>query len=355
MSTIAHTRRFVVGVDTHAQNHVYAITTATGEIIDTKAFPTSHAGIHRAMNWVTRRTDNTDEILWVVEGAASYGALLTAAVSSAGFQVAEAPQLGRHLTHGTGKSDTLDAQRIAVAALPIDEGLLRTPRAHDGVRAALRVLVSARDAMTGEHTREVNALTALLRTHDLGIDARRGLTGAQISEISRWRVRNEDLVAAAARAEAVRLATRIIALDEQLAGNKAQLTELITVSEAAPLLRQRGFGPVSVAICLTAWSHHGRIRSEAAFAALAGVNPIPASSGKTVRHRLNRGGDRRLNRALHMVALNRMTYDAETRAYVAKRRAEGRTTKEIRRCVKRYLARKVYRILSAAEPVPLAA
>jgi transposase len=126
MSTIAHTYRFVVGVDTHARNHVYAITTNVGEIIDTRIFPTSNSGINRAMNWVARRTDDTPETLWVIEGAASYRALLTAAVTTCGFRVDEAPQLGRHLAAGKGKTDTLDAQRIAVATLPVDEARLRT-------------------------------------------------------------------------------------------------------------------------------------------------------------------------------------------------------------------------------------
>ena len=183
--------------------------------------------------------------------------------------------------------------------------------------------------MAEERTRDINALTALLRTHDLGIDARRRLTNTQIHQVGCWRSRNEPLVQATARTEAMRLARRVTALDAELAGNLVELTELLQVSQGAALLAQPGFGPVATAICLMAWSHHGRIRSEAAFAALAGVNPIPASSGNTVRHRLNRGGDRRLNQALHMVALNRMTYDAETKAYVAKRQAEGRTTKEI--------------------------
>jgi len=101
-------------------------------------------------------------------------------------------------------------------------------------------------------------------------------------------------------------------------------------------------------VALTAWSHLGRIRSEAAFASLAGVNPIPASSGNTIRHRINQGGDRRLNRALHMAVVTRMRMDPRTRTYVERRTTEGRTTKEIRRCLKRYLARQIYRHLNAA-------
>ncbi|GGQ24731.1 transposase [Actinomadura coerulea] len=197
--------------------------------------------------------------------------------------------------------------------------------------ASLRVLVTARDHMTAERTATLNALIALLRVVDLGIDARKAVTGAQIATVARWRARDEKLGAATARAEAIRLAKRVLELDEQVAVNNARMTRLVQASQAAPLLDKTGIGPVTAAICLTAWSHHGRVRSEAAFAALAGVNPIPASSGNTVRHRLNRGGDRRLNRALHIAVLSRMTHDPKTRAYVERRRDQGRTTLPSRR------------------------
>jgi transposase len=192
----------------------------------------------------------------------------------------------------------------------------------------LRVLVTARHSMTTDRTRTVNALTALLRINDLGFDARKSLSGSQILEVSRWRVREEALAVSVARSEAVRLAKRIGDLDAEIKANGSRITELVEVSEVAPLLQESGFGPVTAAICLTAWSHQGRVRSEAAFASLAGVNPIPASSGNTVRHRLNRGGDRTLNKALHMVALTRMAFDPATIEYVAKRQAEGRTKKQ---------------------------
>lgn len=137
--------------------------------------------------------------------------------------------------------------------------------------------------------------------------------------------------------------------------NEKQLDEMVVVSEAAPLLKENGFGAISAAKCLTAWSHEGRVRNGAAFASLAGVNPIPASSGNTVRHRLNRGGDRALNSALHMVVVTRMTYDAQTREYVEKRRAEGCRDKEIRRCISRYMARRIYRTLNASSATKNAA
>ena len=111
------------------------------------------------------------------------------------------------------------------------------------------------------------------------------------------------------------------------------------------LLDQLGVGPIVAATVLAAWSHPGRCRNEAAFASLAGVAPIPASSGLTTRHRLNRCGDRQLNRAIHVIVLSRLRYDPETRAYVERRRAEGKTDREIRRCLKRYIARQLYRQL----------
>jgi transposase len=160
--------------------------------------------------------------------------------------------------------------------------------------------------MTGERTRHVNALVALLRIQDLDVDARRVPSTAQIRQISRWRARRDEVTVSVARDEAVRLATRILEIDQQLADNQRRLAELVSDSQAAPLLEMVGVGPVSAAVCLTIWSHPGRVRSEAAFASLAGVNPIPASSGNTVRHRLNRGGDRKLNRALHMIAISRI-------------------------------------------------
>ncbi len=154
-------------------------------------------------------------------------------------------------------------------------------------------LVASRNHMNSERTAAVNALTALLRVADLGIDARRPLTDSQITTAAAWRSRDEGLATATAHAEAIRLAKRVTTLEEELKTNTKRVTELVNNSPAQQLLNQPGIGPVTAAVALTASSHPGRVRSEAAFASLAGVNPIPASSGNTVRHRLNRGGDRR--------------------------------------------------------------
>lgn len=217
------------------------------------------------------------------------------------------------------------------------------------------MLVTARDMLAVERTKYVNALTALLRVTSLGIDARKPLSSTQFLEVAGWRSREETIELQVARAEAVRLARRVGELDTHIKENTTQMTELVKLSEGKELLELTGIGPVVAAVCVAAWSHQGRLRSEAAFASLAGVNPIPASSGNTVRHRLNRRGDRRLNKALHTAAMVRMTHDEETRAYVVKRTAEGKTLKEIRRCIKRFLARRIYKILESAEVLPLTA
>lgn len=359
MTTVAHSRPFIIGVDTHARTHTYALLAANGEQLGIETFPNTNAGRARAIAWAARRTGGDLGVLWVIEGAGSYGALLAGTVTRAGYGVVEAPRVYSRARRGAGKSDPLDAAAIAAAVLPLDEAHLRIPRQDDGIRAALRVLVAAREQMSLERTAKVNALIALLRTVDLGMDARKPLTDSQILEVSSWRARDEELALATARAEAVRLAKRIAALDVDLKDNHTRSTELLEASPAAPLLEETGVGTITAAVVYTAWSHLGRVRSEAAFAALAGVNPIPASSGNTVRHRLNRRGDRRLNSALHMATVVRMVHDPATRLYAERRKAEGKTPREIRRILKRYLARRLYRVLNALhvpdETVPIAA
>ena len=356
MPIVAHTQPFVIGVDAHARNHALAILACpAGEVVDEAQFPATVAGLQRAVAWVARRTGGDMDALWVIEGVGTYGARLASAVAAAGYPLAEAARMNARAHRGVGKSDVLDARRIAQAVLPLEVAHLRRPRADDGVRAAVRVLIASRDHISTERTAAINALTALVRVTALGIDARGPLTSAQIAAIGAWRARQEAVATRVARAEAVRLAKRVIAADQELAANTKQMTALVNSSPARGLLDQPGIGPVTAAVALAAWSHPGRVRSESAFASLAGVNPIPASSGNTVRHRINRGGDRRLNRALHMAVVTRMRMDPGTRTYVERRTAEGRTPREIRRCLKRYLARQIYRQLNAVADTPLAA
>jgi transposase len=353
MSIVAEEYTFVIGVDTHPATHSLALISATtGAVVDQSVFPTTPSGLDRALTWITRRVGN-DSVLVVIEGIGSYGAGLAERIGDAGLLVAEPAAMPAGQRRGVGKTDALDAVPIARSVLGVDSSRLRWPRA-TGPRVVLRVLVVAREQMVAERTRAINALTALLRTLDLGIDTRKPLSRSQIKVIARWRPRVEESVSPACRHEAIRLAKRIVALNGELVDNRKALDA--AVEETAPeLCELPGVGSVVAASVLTAWSHPGRVRSEAAFAALAGTCPIPASSGNTVRHRLNRGGDRRLNRALTTVVIVRMRTHAQTRTYVARRRAEGRSTKEVMRSLKRYITRQLYRTLAPAHPVPTGA
>lgn len=347
MTIVAKTFAYVIGADTHSRTHTFAVLDArTGARVDTQTFPTTPAGLSRAVAWIGRRTSGLADVLVAIEGVGSYGARLAGACQAAGYRVVESFPTPARERRGRGKSDEIDAELIARSVLSVDADQLRDPRQDAGVRAALRVLIGARELLNTDRTRSINALTALLRTVDLGIDARASLAKAQFAMIASWRTRQEDLATATARREAIRLARRVTACDDELAANRNEITTLVAASDGATLLSEPGIGAINAAVIITAWSHPGRVRSEAAFAVLAGVSPVPASSGNTTRHRLNRGGDRRLNRALSSIALTRMSHHPLTRAYVQRRRAEGRTTKEIRRSLKRYIARQLYRRLA---------
>ena len=348
MRTVAEEYDRVVGVDTHAATHTMTLLIgATGAVVEQRTFPTSVAGLRRALTWI-RNPTQAQACLVMVEGTGSYGAGLAERFTQGGIVIAEAPTIPA--ARPRGKDDAMDSARIARAVLGLRLDQLCWPRA-GGTRTAIRVLVSARDQMGTERTKIINALTALVRSVDLGVDARKALTSAQITTIAGWRARDEDPAVAACRREAIRLASRIHTLGRDLAANMAELRQF-TAAQVPELLDLPGVGPVVAGTILLAWSHPGRVRSEAAFAALAGTSPIPASSGNTIRYRLNRGGDRQLNRVLTTIVLVRMRHDQTTRNYLARRRAEGRTTKEIMRILKRYIARQVFRLLTAAHPTP---
>ena len=207
MAVVAHTRPFVVGVDTHSRNHSYAILiSTTGERVAAKQFPTTSAGLKRAVDWASRLIEGDFGTLWVIEGAATYGARLARIVTDAGYEVAEAARMDARAHHRVGKSDPLDARRIGASVLQLVDDRLRQPCTDAGLRPALRIPTSARENMSTERTANVNALTALLRTADLGLDARKPLTSGQITEAASWRTRAEDLGLAAVRDEAHRLA-----------------------------------------------------------------------------------------------------------------------------------------------------
>lgn len=345
---VADAYRFVVGVDTHARFHCYAIVEAgTGRVVDEATFPTSRAGLARAADWIGRRTaGEVEEVLVSCEGTGSYGARLATTLLELGYRVVDAPSPKRE--RGGDKNDTIDAIKAARSPLPKRADRLADVR-NGELQEALKVLLAARERMSKESTRSTNALTALLRIHDLGFDARRKPTGVQIREISRWRTRTESPVISIARAEAVRLAARIGELHGELEANKTHLRQIVA-AKAPVLLEIYGAGPINAAIVLSVWSHAGRVHHEAALARIAGVSPIQIASGGSSEHRLNRGGDRQLNRALHSIAKTRMERDPDTQPYVERRTREGLSKRRIRRCLKRYIARQIFRTLAAGTP-----
>ena len=351
MTSVAEIYSHVIGVDTHARTHTFTIVDApTGTALETVTFPTTPNGLARAVSWVERHSPPSR--LLVIEGIGSYGALLAEQAVSAGIQVVEAGLISKAERNARGKTDKLDSILIAKSVLGMQTSKLRLPRFDAGIRDGLHVLVVAREAMTGEKTRLINQLTALIRTHNLGLSAPRALTDAQIRMICGWRTRNEALHLTLARSEASRLARRIIELETSLKDNNKQLELIIRSSHYHVLLDTPGVGPVSAAIIITTLGTHHRVHHEAGFASLAGVNPIPASSGNTENHRLNRGGDRRLNKALSTIITSRMRDHQPTRDYVKRRTQEPKTTpRKIKRTLKRYLARQIWRLLNQIPPV----
>ena len=264
----------------------------------------------------------------------------------AGMPVIEVEQPRRADRRRRGKSDLIDAELAARYVLTLHPAQGNAPRA-DGDREALRILRTARDGMSTTHTAMINQLKALLRTGgDTDRDlARRALNKTVLLQLQHRTTTESSNHQRIYTAEIVRQATAIADLGRQLAANNRELADLVRAIRPA-LLTHNGIGPVTAATAICAWSHPGRCRNEAAFASLAGVNPVPASSGNTNRHRLNHGGDRTLNRAIHTIALTRWRTCPRTAQYIQRRRAEGKTDRDIRRCLKRYIARELFRALN---------
>lgn len=336
----------VVGGDTHRDTHTLELAAPNGATIATVAIDNDDEGFEQALAWIVEHAPGPRVVVGL-EGTRSYGVGLARAVQSAGLVVVEVERPKR-AARRRGKSDSLDAHLAALSTLRLDATRLPTPRA-DGEREALRILLSARRELTTARTRQINRLRALLLTGDDADRqlARGALSDARLTAISRRRgAADESVDASVRRTEARRLAIAIREAGHELRANKKQLA-VLTDTVAPGLQDKFGVGPVSAAQAIISWSHSGRCRNDAAFAALAGASPLPASSGKVVRHRLNRGGDRNLNRALHDVALTRWRACPRTDAYIAKRRAEGKSDTEIRRSIKRYIARELFRALEA--------
>jgi transposase len=332
----------VIGVDTHKHTHTAGIVRAgTGGELGDLTVATDPAGFDELIEFA----NTCDGVrVWAIEGTGGYGAGLCRHLQAAGEWVIELDRPDRSARRHGAKSDPLDAYRAAREAL--SRATLASPRA-PGSRAALSVRLAARRSAIEAATVAQRQLNALVIAAPEQLRSRfRGHTIRTMIPIAvRLRGHPSWDVETIETAHVLRaLAKRIIALEDEAADHERALA--ITVKAWRPdLLELCGVGPINAAVVLCAWSHPGRIRSDAAFAMLAGAAPIPASSGQTIRYRLNRSGDRQLNRALHNIAVCRLRYDPTTRTYAERRQAEGKTNREIRRCLKRYIARQLFRQL----------
>jgi transposase len=329
----------VIGVDTHQHTHTAAVVaTSTGAVLDELTVATDPEGYDDLVELADRHHGLR---VWAIEGTGSYGAGLTAHLQALGETVIEIERPNRPARRG-GKSDSIDAVRGAREAMGLEH--YAQPRSR-GARAALAATLAARRSAVDASTDAQRQLRALVLVAPETLRARfRGqstismvATATNLRLNSRW-----DLETTTSATALRALARRINALTEEATAHETTLRAIVD-SWRPDLLELTGVGPIVAATILCAWSHPGRCRNDAAFASLAGVAPLEASSGKHTSHRLNRGGDRQLNRALHVVALSRLRYDPATQAYRDRRRAEGNISdRAIRRCLKRYIARQLY-------------
>lgn len=330
-----------VGVDTHKEVHVAVALDPLGAQLDSREIATTAAGYRSLLSWA----QELGMPAFVVEGTGSYGAGLVRFLERAGVSVYECER-PRRQERRRGKSDLIDA---ALAARRLLSGeRLSLPRG-GGRREDLRLLLLERRSAMQARTAAVNQLSALLVTAPDHTRERLGaLSGERLARAAaRLRPSNEVINGVLRR-----LGRRVERLSRDAAEAERALAALI--ADVAPtLLEECGVGPVCAAQLLVSSGEPNRMKSEASFAALAGTSPVDASSGKQRRHRLNRGGDRQLNWALHIVALQRIRHHPETSAYYQRLLAAGKTAREARRCIKRALARHFYRRLHDMPRLPL--
>ena len=349
-SIVAEQVDAVIGVDTHTDTHTAVVLNRLGAVVTQTEVTADAQGAARLIGWA--REHGQGQRLWAIDGTRSHGQGLTRILAAAQELVAEAARPQGAAKRRGGKSDALDAIHIGRQALATPAMKLAVPRG-DGLREALRILITCRRHDTDHRTATINLFKSLILTADE--NTRALLRGMPISKQARiaatWTTLpindsgNPELLIR--QQQLATLAASILDANQRINHNLRQLRDLVTRLCPA-LLAQPGTGPVTAATLLITWSHKGRFRSESAFATLAGTSPIPASSGKTQRMRLNRGGDRTLNAALHTIAITRRRYHPPTRDYLQKRTAEGKTTPEITRCLKRYIARQLYRIMQTS-------
>ena len=334
---------YVIGVDTHRDQHTLAVVAAgTGAVVAQIVVETSARGYAEAHRFAERHAAGAR--IWAVEGAGHYGAGLTRFLAARDETVVEVGRQPRGERRLRGKDDALDAIRAARSGLASEAPAL--PRAGEH-QEALRVLLLARRSAVDVRRVALVQLRSVIVTapEQLREELRRLPLGQLLRRCSRFR-RSESRPV---DQHAIVLTLRSLARRIDAATTEADELEreiLDHVRTLAPdLLDEPGVGPIVAAQLIVTWSHRDRVRSEACFARLAGVAPLPASSGLTTRHRLSRGGDRQLNRALHTIVLHRRQHDPATRDYIARRIAEGKTSRDATRLLKRYLARHLYRVM----------
>jgi transposase len=319
-----------IGVDTHKQWHVAVALDGLGRVIDSQTVAATEAGYRQLLVWAR----SLGEPAFGIEGCGSYGAGLARFLGDHGEAVFECERPRRGERRG-GKNDLVDAT-LAARRIVGGEGL-SVPRG-GGQREQLRVLLLERRGATRARTAGLNQLDAVIVT--VPDDLRRRLTATPkqqlVGTVARLRPRPDGATDALRR-----IARRVQLLSQEITEIDCELARLV-FQTAPELLAECGVGPVCAAQLLVSSGDPRRMRSEASFAALGGTNPLDASSGKQQRHRLNRGGDRQLNWALHVVALQRVHHHPQTAAYYRRLLDSGKTPKEAKRCVKRALARHFY-------------
>lgn len=342
MPMLAELVDIVIGVDTHKHTNTAAIVSAASTaVIETTTTATDPDGYQCLFDMAERQTGSR---AWAIEGVNGYGAGLARFLIERGELVIELDRPQRPKRRHGAKSDPIDAVRAAREALSREH--LGQPRA-GGARQALSVRLAARRAAVDASTdaqRQIHGLI-VAAPEQLRSKLRNTTTTEMLKICSRLRVNPSWDLATRETAQVLRcLARRALLLADEAREHQTAILAIVR-SWRPDILNNCGIGPNVAATVLCAWSHPGRVRSEAAFAMLAGTAPIPASSGQTTRYRLNRSGDRRLNEAIHTIVVTRMRVDPTTKTYVARRRNEGKTDREIKRCLKRYITRQIFRQL----------
>jgi transposase len=339
----------VLGVDTHKDLHVAAVITTLGALLDSRAFVATRAGYEQLLTWARRFGPLRRA---GVECTGSYGAALARHLQAEGVQVIEVNQPDKATRRRRGKTDAIDAETAARAVLSGQaNGSMKTG---DGPVEMLRMFKLAKASAIKARTQTINQLKAVLIAADPAL--REALTGLSNPILFRRCAElppttPNDVTSAAVYTLRL-LAHRIRELTGEIRDLERRITDAVAVHTPA-LLERPGIGPDSAAaLLITAGDNPDRLHSEASFAALCGVSPVQASSGKTHRRRLNRGGDRQANAALYRITLSRLRWDQRSCDYLDRRTAEGKTRREAIRCLKRYIAREIYYLITTPTPPP---